>query len=825
MTAPRFHPDAAADFRRAVLEAGGVEVFAIGDMDGSVVRAVTIACRGTVDAVPALLERPRSGQVVIHNHPSGNLGPSAADMHLAGLYGDEGVGVVIVNSDVTADNWVVEPHAERHVNVEKEQVERFFSVDLPRIMPGYEARPQQVALALEVMHGLNEERPIVAEAGTGTGKSLAYLVPAALWAMANDSKVVVSTYTRALQSQLLHDDLPVLPRAGLDVRYAVLQGRNNYLCKRRLGLAVSENEGAPDADREPVLADLAQWDQVTEDGSRGDLPVELTPGLWERVESDSDLTLRVRCAFYDSCHYYQARRRAAAAHIVVANHALLMADRSLKQAGAQGVLPKYRRVILDEAHHLEDAATGALAARLTVRALQRATAPLLHRRRRKGAIERISIRHLAGTTSLDEGQQKELEALIGPAVDHTTALREEGPAALEVLGRSLPPTALRVTEALEETPEWRQEYEPPIQRLMSLYQSSIGVLGRMCTVFEDVVLPEADVPPVQELNRARKRLISQRSVLDQVLDADPDRCRWLAQGTGRQKDYATLNAAPVEVAPVLKALLWDSLPGSTATSATLSVNQHFSFWQRRVGLFDVQPKSFPSPFDYATQAVLALPTDLPLPDEQDFFPATCDLITEACRMSHGGTFVLCTSYDAVQRYSAHLREHLPAAWPILAQGKTGRDALLRTFRESRRAVLVGTDAFWEGVSVRGLALRQVIVPRIPFRVPTEPLHEARVEVEQRQGRDPFRSLILPHATLRLRQGFGRLIRSQGDRGVVLLLDRRLHERAYGRPMIRSLPPARPVKGPWRRVQSDLEAYWTMLAAERQWAKRTGARWE
>lgn len=815
MPALRFSKAAAADLRRAIREAGGVEVFAIGDVEEGVVVAVTIACRGTEDAVPALLERPRTGQAVIHNHPSGDLRPSRADMALAGLYGDDGVGVVIVDSMVQRDNWVVEPHAKRAVHVPDSAIIDFFEARLPEVLPGFEPRPQQIDLALAALAALNEDRPLVAEAGTGTGKSLAYLVPAALWAIANDGKVVVSTFTRALQSQLLRDDLPVLTRAGIEVRAAVLQGRNNYVCKRRLGLAQAENEAASEDEREPVLADVVAWEAVTNNGARGDLPIAVDGGVWERVESDSDLTLRVRCPHYEACHYYQARRQAAAAHLVVVNHALLMADLSLKRMGAQGVLPTYNRLVLDEAHHLEDAATGALAARLTLRGVQRATAPLLTRRRRRGAIERIAIRHAQSGGLLDGAGQAELETLVGPASDAVVALREEGAGSLEALGAALPGKPLRLTESVARSEAYLKDVEPPLLHLLSLYDRAVGLLGRIHTLFEETALPEADAPPIQELARARRRLASQKRTLEQVLDdGDPDVCRWLAPPTGRRDRAAILQAAPIRIAPMLRNLLWEAFPGTVCTSATLTVGGRFTFWAGRVGLREPPTASFASPFDYDKQALLALPRDLPAPDDAAFMGGTAEVITQACRLSAGGTFVLCTSYAAVEHYARVLRQALPPSWPVLAQGKGGRDALLRSFRESRRAVLVGTDAFWEGVSVRGLALRQVIVPRLPFRVPTEPLHEARVELEQIEGRDPFRSLILPHAVLRLRQGFGRLIRSKVDRGVVLLLDRRLHERNYGRHMLYSLPDARRVQGAWHpRVREALEVYWKELADE------------
>jgi ATP-dependent DNA helicase DinG len=805
----RFEPSAAADLRRAIREAGGVEVFAIGDVDGGRITAVTVVCRGTEDRVPALLERPRTGQVVIHNHPSGDLRPSEADLGLAARYGEDGVGVVIVDSDVRRSNFVVEPHARAPVRVDPERVRAFFVEDLPRALPGHEPRPQQIDLALAVLDALHEERPVVAEAGTGTGKSLAYLVPAALWALANDDKVVVSTFTRSLQAQLASEDLPVLGRAGLDIRSAVLQGRTNYLCKRRLGLALAES---PD---DPGLRALAEWEATTSPAARSDLPFELPFDQWEQVESDSDLTLHVRCPHYDVCHYYQARREAAAAQIIVVNHALLLADRSLKQVGAPGVLPRYKRLILDEAHHLEDAATDALATRVTARAIQRAVAPLLARGRKVGALHAIATRHGTPGGVLDGPARTELAELTPRALDAVTTVRDEGASALELLAELLGDEPVRLVPQIVAAPRWMHELEPPIVRLLDQVQAATDVLTRIQGLFAETTLPEADVPPIQDLARARRRLSGHLQAISALLDDDPTTCRWVAPPASKRAPGATLNVAPIEVAPALRRILWDAVPGTAATSATLTVARSFAFYQRRVGLREPATGIFPSPFDYAQQAVLATVRDLPEPDDAGFLPASARILTAAVRQSNGGVFVLCTSYAAVDAYARHLTHTLPANLPVLAQGRIGRDALLRRFREDPRAVLVGTDAFWEGVSVRGWGLRQVIVPRLPFRVPSDPLHAARVEAEQHAGRDPFRSMILPQAVLRMRQGFGRLIRAQTDRGVVLLLDRRLHERVYGPVVLRSLPPARRIDGPWERVRPALDAVWEELRAARR----------
>lgn len=806
----RFARAAAEDLRRAIREAGGVEVFAIGDVDAREVIGLTVTCRGTEDRVPALLERPRTGQVVIHNHPSGDLRPSQADLHLAARYGEDGVGVVIVDSEVKRSNWVVEPHNKVLKQVDPSLVERFFTRELPRALPGYEPRPTQVALALSILECLHEDLPVVAEAGTGTGKSLAYLVPAALWALENDEKVVVSTFTRSLQAQLLAEDLPVLGRGGIQIEAAVLQGRSNYLCKRRLGLALSEDPA------DPHLGALAEWEVLSTPASRSELSFDLPFETWERVESDSDLTMHVRCPFYEHCHYYQARRQAAAAHLVVVNHALLMADRHLKSLRAPGVLPRYKRLILDEAHHMEQAATEAAAARVTVRGLQRASAPLLSRRKRPGALVRLHKRHTGSAGPLDGAGQRELSVLVPQAAEALTALREQGQHALTELAKRLQGEPLRLTPEVERSERWLTTLEPPVIRVLDLLQASVDKLSRIQALFADTTLGEADLPPLQDLIRARRRLGTALQSVSSLLDDDPQQCRWIEPPRSRRAPAASLNVAPIDVGPVLRRLIWGALPGTACTSATLTVAGSFSFWQRRVGLVEPRTGTFPSPFDYAEQAVLGLPRDLPPPDHPAFMEATSAVIAEAVTLSSGGVFVLCTSHAAVEGYTEALRQRLPPVHAILPQGPTGRDALLRRFREDPRAVLIGTDSFWEGVSVRGWGLRQVIVPRLPFRVPSDPLHAARVESEQRQGRDPFRSIVLPQAVLRMRQGFGRLIRSRADRGVVLLLDRRLHERHYGRIILRSLPPARPVRGTWPEVREALEAYWALQRAARRW---------
>ena len=794
----RFTDIAAQQLRRAIREAGGVEVFGICDVVAQEVVNVEITCRGRENQVTALIDRPRAGQAVVHNHPSGDLRPSDPDLQLAHLYGEDGVGVIITDNDVTRSNWVVEPHKSTRRPVKPELLRQFFETDLPRVLPGFEARPQQLEMAQRVADALDVGRPLLCEAGTGTGKSLAYLAPAALWALANDSKVVVSTHTRALQAQLLHSDLPLLEQVGMPIRTAVLQGRNNYLCRRRLGLAVAEAEAGDNDVEQQALRALADWSEHTADGSRSDLAEAIDPAIWDRVLSDSDLSLSVKCPLYDTCHYYRARRAASAAHLVVVNHALLLVDLALRQRMGRGVLPKFERVILDEAHHLEDAATGAATETVSVHAVQRALRPLVDTKRRRGALTRLAQGPVQRLEPSTRTQTEDRITLLAPNV-RSVGIGVE--ATLEPLARLVTDQPRRITRDFRATEDYLLDVVPVLHHLSSELEDVLRNLDRILEPFEDLSLPQAEAQPVLDLQRARRRVATHVEVLSGFLDADEERCRWLAPDRSRRgRRLARVALAPIEVRDTLRQILFRPIPGVTATSATLTVRGQFGYFRARTGLDGGDEQVFPSPFDHPRQALLGLPRDLPVPEHPDYLAATSEVLREAVAASDGGAFVLCTSYRAVDAYAEALAQE---GRTVLAQGRGSRSRLLDRFRRSPRSVLVGTDSFWEGVSVKGQGLRLVVIPRLPFRVPTDPLQQARHERIQEQGLDPFRAYVLPAAVIKLRQGYGRLIRGHEDRGAVLLLDRRVHDRAYGRILLSSLPPARRVVGPWRRVREAL----------------------
>ena len=779
--AGRFQPHAAETLRLAIREAGGVEVYAVGDVVDAEVVTIVVHARGTPDAVPAP-HRAKPGQIVVHNHPSGNLRPSPPDLQLAARFGDDGVGFIIVDNDVTRANWVVEPAGRRIVGVDPSAIRQFFEEGLPSALPGWESRPQQLEMALAVAESLSDARPLVVEAGTGTGKSLAYLVPAALWANANDGKVIVATHTLSLQSQLVRSDLPLLPKGGIDVTWAVLVGRNNYPCRRRLDIA--KDLGGEDA---PTVEALVRWSNSGRAVQRADLPFPVEPDLWDRVLSDGDLTLSVRCPTYGSCHYYTARRDAAAARIVVANQALLLADLAIRADADSGVLPAFDRLIIDEAHHLEDSATGTLACRVTARAIQRALGPTVDTPKRPGALTLMGVSVPALKARTDAAQ--EAAWLVWEAAD-------------AALATEAPPSPER-REIRTQRMDWNE-----VKGQLGVLVDQLDVVVRALTsITDDAPPPEASqAQPLLDLKRASRRLSEQAAVVGSYRAGPADgRCRWTEAATRTPTDGVAVCDAPIDVSETLRRVLWTPFPGSVATSATLTVAGRFQSWIDRVGPDgDPNTRLIDSPFDHATQAMLGLPRDLPVPDAADWPTASATAIVEAVSASRGGAFVLCTSYAAVRAYSAALRSSLPGT-VVLAQGEGGRPQLLERFKHNGSAVLVGTDSFWEGVSLPGDGLRLVVIPRLPFRVPDDPLHLARAERVTALGLDPFRVLTLPDAVLKLRQGYGRLIRTCTDRGAVVLLDRRLHDRSYGRVLLASLPPARRVTGPWRAVREQLVA--------------------
>jgi len=796
----RFTKEATEKLRREILQSGGIEVFAIGTLNpNGLVEGLEVHCRGNKHSVPALLSRPKAGEVVIHNHPSGLLVASRADMYLANLYGEDGVGVVIVNNDVNRALWVVEPHTETHKPVTEEEILYFFQQRLPKTLANFEARQGQIDMALHVARSLNHGDIGIMEAGTGTGKSLAYLVPSVLWAKKNNRKVVIATFTITLQSQLVQSDIPILHAAGLSFEHALIKGRNNYICRRRF---LERKKNTP---KDPTIEAIDRYMHASHDGTRADMSFPISAEIWDDIGSDHDQTLRARCPHFNTCYYYEARRKAAKANILVANHHLLMADLLVKaETGNEGILPQYNRIILDEGHHIEDAATSLFQKQLSSQRIKRTIRPLIQSKKIAGALERIELFHLP---YLDKKKRTRSIKYIDELRTTLPNIRTESDVwfqqiASDTLSNEV--SSFRLKPEFSSNPLWRKSIEPTISQAALRLGRASDRLAQLEELLNEI--PEEDrikdIQPLLALQKAKNRLAAQSGFLQTYkligtkgnnISDDPT-VRWIEKVRGRLKvPTAQLTMAPVEVGPTLQENVFRKLKTIVACSATMTVNNGFQHFRSRVGMEPIPSNLsysegiYPSPFNYPKQAFLGLPTDLPQPGSKDFIEHSSAFINEAIRLANGGVFVLCTSYFMLRRLSEAAQRQLGNEYRIFYQGQMGRVQLLEAFLKTPNSILFGADSFWEGVSVQGDNLRMVIIPKLPFRVPTEPIEQARHELMEAQGKNPFTEYSLPQAALKLKQGFGRLIRTQNDRGAVLILDPRINQKWYGRIFLRSLP--------------------------------------
>jgi ATP-dependent DNA helicase DinG len=646
---------------------------------------------------------------------------------------------------------------------------------LARALSGWERRDGQLAMADAVEGALEQERHLLVEAGTGTGKTLAYLVPAVL----SGRKVIVSTATKALQEQIFFKDIPLVAEAlgahGVHFRAALMKGLSNYLCLRRLSEARASGARGLDPDFDRIV----EWARETETGDRAELAMlaEEAPA-WRDVASSSETRIGVGCEHFEACFVTRMRREAEAANVVVVNHHLLLADLALRtgpRGGHASVLPAYDALIFDEAHQIEDIATDFFGVRVSSA--------------RVDSLARDAERTLAAAGAL--------EALASGPV-HAT-LEGIGVAARDFFARLVAAGAGRDSRRIlapgEVSPAVRAGHEALDLRLEAL---------------EAI----ASARPEEALQSLARRTSDLRGDLRGILaddgGDDDDHAqapivRWLDVRTRS----VSIGASPVDVGAVLRSKLFDRVPSVICTSATLATSGSFHFAKARLGAPpEASELALPSPFDFASKAALYLPDDLPEPAEPAFDDAAADRIAELVAMTDGGAFVLCTSNRAMASIADRMRSR--TRLPLMVQGERPKHLLLSRFRASGHAVLVATMSFWEGVDVPGWSLRLVVLDKIPFAPPTDPVVAARCARLDRQGGNGFTQYSVPSAAMTLKQGFGRLIRSEKDAGVVALLDKRAVRKAYGRALLAGLPPARRV-----RSLDDLRTFWDEIERNRR----------
>ncbi len=655
---------------------------------------------------------------------------------------------------------------------------------LSRVLSAYEARPPQLAMAAHVEHALARGRALVVEAGTGTGKTLAYLLPAARSGL----KVVISTATKTLQEQLADKDVPLLRALGVDAKFAFLKGRQNYLCLLRFEqflrnptFAVREEAAVFDA--------IAAWAETTQTGDRAELS-ELPENFasWRDLSATADQCIGARCAHYDRCFVFRMRQKAAEADVIVVNHHLFFADLALRTSSAgdtgAAVLPKYDAVVFDEAHAVEEVATEHFGAQLSsFRVGELARDALRSLQDRPERVEALGL----ATRLLREGRDFFDVAVESAPERQTQPVRSSrkgggGPPAVQSEGRwALIPGALRPAEAE------RQKLAEAIRALGAALSGTgdeeLALLERRCLVLN------ADLELFSETKRR------------------PDLIHWAESRGG----HLFLHASPIDVKGLLQDKLYDRIGPVVFTSATLAVGGQLQYFAQRIGLSDDSGPLFPlethvlaSPFDYQSNAALYLPRQMPDPQDPPFAEAVAGELRALLPITSGRAFVLFTSLRNMRAVHGLLADELP--WQVLLQGDAPKAQLLKRFRE-RPSVLFASQSFWEGVDVPGEALSLVVIDKLPFASPAEPIVAARIDRLRAEGQDPFYRYQLPQAALALKQGFGRLIRSATDRGIVAVLDARMTRKGYGRLFLDTLPRCRTL-----RTSDEVAAFWSGGAA-------------
>lgn len=689
---------------------------------------------------------------------------------------------------------------------------------LSRSLKNFEERAGQKEMSQRILEAYEEDRIALIEAGTGTGKSLAYLVPAVYWALKHQEKTVITTHTIALQEQLLHKDIPFLLKVmDLQLSACLVKGMGNYLCLRKL----YELQSQPllfSLEESKEVQSVEKWAEQTQEGSRSDIPFPVSSTTWEKVAAEGESCNHVHCPHYKECFFFKARKAAEDAQLLIVNHHLLLADieKRRRNPGQESILPPYQRLVIDEAHHLEDIALESFAQRLDRIAFLRQLAKLhseTHPERSRLSLLRVA---LASLRTIPPPLLQKLEIDLPAQKRHCQEHLEETFAKLTHFFEDLvleKEGKCRINASQAQHPFWREEIIPSLQSLAEeIHRFALGIKGVLSDLeeFKGTSFYEKLSLHLLEMQALALRFEQTALFLENFSQDEPKekRVRWFEKNGAN----VALVDASLDISTVLSEQLFSQQRTSVLCSATIAPARSFQFIKARLGLDCQEDKIaeeiFDSPFNYKERALFAVPTDLPLPSDPRFLAEATQTMAEAIGISKGSTFLLFTSYDMLQQCHRILSAtDLSRKFPFLKQGDLPRHQLLEQFKQREGSVLFATDSFWEGVDVPGEALRCVIIAKLPFSVPSDPLYQAYAESLEKEGLDPFFDYSVPSAVIKFKQGFGRLMRKNDDRGCVLCLDHRIVKKSYGKHFLQSLPSCQTCFAPKSSVLSEMKAFY------------------
>ena len=788
------------------------EVFFVGEInhDGKVT-SVSVGSRGNLHSVPVNQDLKRKGSVLIHNHPGGNLTPSDADLSVAAVSSENAQGFYIINNDVTEIYVVVEPVLPKVIKkLDVDDAAFYISKDGPlaKINENFEERLSQIELLKNIAKTFNQNKTGVFEAGTGVGKSYDYLIPSILWAVPNNERVVISTGTINLQQQLCLKDIPqAIKITGKPVKFILMKGRQNYICKRRLQDALNSKdlfENNDDLDR------IAQWQDSCDTGSKSELSFLPSESVWNRINSESDACMALRCPYYSQCFVMKVKKEASAANILVVNHHLLFADIESRLHGAgyddAVVLPPYKRIIFDEAHGIETAATSFFSESFNRFKILKPL-NLLYRKKKNSAMG-----FLFSVSMLSKEEEKSFQAyqMISKIKSDLTNL--------ETLALDL---------CIQENNLWLnpltfRNFQPVLSMCQTLAKDISVFTSLVLEVLDGVPEDDRDIPYFWETKVLNRRLSDYSVILNDFFmwEEKPDKVFWLQKKnlpSDMQKDdelnfYINFIETPLDIAPLMNQGIFEPMDSVVCTSATLKTGRDFSYWLRHNGLYfsdsdEVLQGEFFSPFPYKENMIFLVPKDIPFPDEPDFQIYVENVLKNLILKAKGRTLVLFTSYESLRlSYNNIFSTMLANRIKLLRQGADDNARILKNFKDDVSSVLFATDSFWQGVDVPGESLSQVIIVKLPFTVPNDPVFKARSEAIRKKGGNSFMELSVPEAIIKFRQGVGRLIRKNTDKGTVVVLDRRIYEKQYGSLFLANVPECKKYYEPVSKILDIIEEF-------------------
>lgn len=800
--------------KEEIINSGNNEVFFRGILnEDRIVSEVISLARGNQYSVPAFLKRMKKNEVIIHNHPSGYLYPSDSDIEVANVFGNKkDGGFYIINNEVNNIYVVMESFSKENKKID---VLPYFEEKglIAQNFKDFEFRQEQNNMVKHIQEGLNKEEKIIVEAGTGTGKTLAYLIPSIEWALENEKKVVISTNTINLQEQLINKDIPMVRKImGKKFNYVLVKGRGNYLCNRKYYNVSSGNvikAGSLSDEQKIQIKELINWGRATETGDKSELNFEPSYDIWEYFKSESD-TCYNGCPHREECFFFKARDEKKNADILIANHHIFFSDLAIKKEigfnSDFSILPEYGLVVFDEAHNIEKVARDYFSYEVSKYSFVKSMNKIYNSKKERDNSSKEKLLEESETNyklnghisilykylnKIDLDNKSKVQKIIsGKLIDEHKNLFLAGnnffKRVIEVFSKGQNGSlSIRIKkgEIIEST--FLKMLEKEKEDFILEFESYLNTIKRVLSLISEAEDKEGKINEFINYTNKLESFLSNFKFINTF--EDDKFIYWIE--VNEKKNNSKLVATPLKIDNELSENLYENLKQIIFTSATIAVMNNFKYFKNSIGLEEeTHDKIIESPFNYNKQMKVYIPEDMSAPNDRDFLEDVQRFLEKLIIKSKGRTFVLFTSYKALNYVYYSIRKELEAnGINLFIQGMYPRTKLVELYKKSKFPVLLGTDSFWEGVDVKGDKLSSVVIVKLPFKVPNDPITEAIIEKYEEQGKNSFLEYQIPESVIKFKQGIGRLIRSKEDRGVVTILDNRIVTKRYGKYFIKSIP--------------------------------------